>query len=169
MVIRSAKKADLPALAELHVVTWQVAYRDILPAELIESLSAARTEARWAELFNDPQRTTLIAEINGQVAGFVGFGASRDEDDSPHKVGEIYALYVHPNWWGNGSGTALVEQAFKQLRQKGFQEVTVWTLTRNSPARTFYEKVGFIFDGATKEDSWQDVKFSEVRYRQQIL
>ncbi|MEW5958373.1 MAG: GNAT family N-acetyltransferase [Chloroflexota bacterium] len=167
MVIREVQEADLPALAELHVAAWQVAYRQILPAEFLNNLSTSTAEARWADLLEDARRTTLVAEVNGRVAGFVGFGDSRDEDDDPHVVGEIYAVYVHPEFWGQGAGTALVRQAINQLQDRGLREVTVWTLTENALARAFYEKMGFTGDNATKRIARPEVTFNEVRYRRQ--
>jgi GNAT superfamily N-acetyltransferase len=168
VVIRAVKPSDISALAELHVAAWQVAYRRILPDDLLDNLSVDQAQTRWGHLIKDNQRTTLVAEANGQPVGFVGFGASRDQDDNSDLVGEIYAVYVHPAHWGQGVGTALLRRAMAQLRDQGFQELTVWTLTENSQARTFYEKNGFLADGAIKNVERRGVCFNEVRYRQRI-
>jgi len=168
VVIRELKSADISSLAELHVAAWQVAYRHILPDELLDNLSVDQAQIRWSHLIRDTQRITLVAEADGRAIGFVGFGTSRDQDDKSDLVGEIYAAYVHPAHWGQGIGTALLRQAIEHLRGQGFKVVTVWTLTENSQARIFYEKTGFLADGATKSVERRGARFNEVRYRQRI-
>lgn len=168
IVVRGLKESDIPALAELHVAAWQVAYRNILPDALLDHLSVDMAIERWTVLITEAGRTTLVAEQEGHPVGFVGFGASRDRDDNPEIVGEIYAIYVHPNRWERGAGRALMEQAVASLQQQGFTEVTVWTMRDNHPAKAFYEKVGFIFDGKEKESGRSGAKYQEVRYRQRI-
>lgn len=168
MYIRNVKPADISSLAELHVAAWQVAYRQILPDALLDNLSVDQAQTRWTHLIRDGQRSTLVAEVDGRPIGFVGFGASRDQDDNPDLVGEIYAAYVHPAHWGQGAGTTLLQRAIADLRDQGFTEITVWTLTQNSQARRFYEKMGFLADGATKSIERRGARFDEVRYRRRI-
>jgi hypothetical protein len=33
-----------------------------------------------------------------QVVGYAGVGPERDKG-APRGTGELYALFVHPNWW----------------------------------------------------------------------
>ena len=166
--IRPAKSADIPVIAQTVVRAWQVAYRHILPDALLDNLSTARAAARWSELIKDQNMSTLVAEFDGKVVGFVRLGAGRDADIDSKMIGEIYAIYVHPDYWSLGAGRALLYQAIKQLRQRDFQEVTLWTLRDNLRARTFYEQVGLAFDGATKETDRGGVSSTEVRYRRKL-
>ena len=59
----------------------------------------------------------IIATKDGSVIGFVSFGASRDED-TPDQ-GEVYGLYVDPDYWHQGVGRALMDSAQRDLLQMG--------------------------------------------------
>jgi GNAT superfamily N-acetyltransferase len=72
-----------------------------------------------------------------------------DEDGAGR--GELYAIYVDPQRWGDGTGVALEEAARAHLRDEHFTEATLWTLSANTRARRFYEKRGWRLDGSTKE------------------
>jgi ribosomal protein S18 acetylase RimI-like enzyme len=109
-----------------------------------------------------------VAEFDHQVVGFVRSGPSRDNDDDPGQVGEIYAIYVHPDYWGRRVGYTLLQTATQQLQQQGFGEVTLWTLRDNRHARAFYERTGLAVDGATKETERGGELAVEVRYRRSL-
>jgi GNAT superfamily N-acetyltransferase len=55
--------------------------------------------------------------------------------------GEVYTLYVAPDFFGRGVGTNLLRSAFGALRGSGFTSCVIWAHARN-PARYFYEAVG---------------------------
>lgn len=166
IIVRPLTHADISAVAEVVVVAWQVAYRQILPDALLDNLSIAQAEQRWLERIEEPDKATFVAELNARVVGFVRCGPSRDGDDDPSQIGEIYAIYVHPDHWGQGVGRALLSAANQHLRQRGFTQVTLWTLRDNSSARAFYKKAGLTLDGATKVTERGGEMSVEVRYRQ---
>lgn len=163
--IRPLTQIDIPAVAQVVVTAWQVAYRQILPDALLDNLSLAQVERRWVERIAEPDRTTFVAEFNHQVVGFVRSGPTRDNDDDPAQVGEIYAIYVYPEYWERGVGRALLRAAIQHLRRQGYSEVTLWTLRDNRRARAFYEKAGLAVDGAIKETNRGGEMSVEVRYR----
>lgn len=163
--VRPLTQTDIPAVAEVVVIAWQVAYRRILPDTLLDNLSIAQVERHWAERIEEPDKTTFVAEFDHRVVGFVRSGPSRDNDDDPGQVGEVYAIYVHPDYWGRRAGRALLQTATRHLQQQGFSELTLWTLHDNWPARAFYEKAGLATDGATKQTERGGQMSVEVRYR----
>ena len=89
-------------------------------------------------------------------------GPSRDRDGKG--VGELYALYVLPDRWGGGTGTALEASARAHLRDQGFTEATQCALAANARARRFYERRGWRTDGATGEM----MGAATVRYRTRL-
>ena len=74
----------------------------------------------------------LVAELRGRIAGFAAVIA-----------GELDGLFVEPDLWGQGIGTALIEAAAHEARIQGLS----LTVTANPTARLFYEKSGFAFEG----------------------
>jgi ribosomal protein S18 acetylase RimI-like enzyme len=166
VAIRWAVPADALALAEIHVRAWQVGYRDLLPDSLLASLSAAARLPRWQERLAETTARVLVAELDGRAAGWLVIGAQRDEDLDRQRIGEIYAVYVHPDFWRHGCGAALLARARVELHAQGFAEASLWVLRENLRAIRFYEALGFWADGASKIEHNRDgVAFDEVRYR----
>jgi ribosomal protein S18 acetylase RimI-like enzyme len=166
MLVRWGVPDDAYALAEIHVQAWQVAYRGLLPDSLLDSLSAADRLPRWRERLAETAARVLVAELDGQAAGWLVIGPQRDTDVDTQRVGEIYAIYVDPTFWRHGCGAALMARARDELQVQGFVEATLWVLRANQRAIRFYEAQGFWADGASKIETNRDgIAFDEVRYR----
>jgi ribosomal protein S18 acetylase RimI-like enzyme len=168
MNVRPARATDIPAIAEVIVSAWQAAYRGILPDEWLDAMSIPRIEESWIGGLQDETYKVLVVEADGCARGFVGFGAARGDDLDPDRVGELYAIYVHPEWWGRGAGRALLSEALAALRERGYAHVVLWTMRDNARARRFYERAGLVWDGATQESSRGSTAFTEVRYGQDL-
>jgi ribosomal protein S18 acetylase RimI-like enzyme len=63
------------------------------------------------------------------------------------QIGEVYALYVTPDWWSTGTGRSLMGAALAGLEAGGYQRAVLWVLAANNRARRFYERAGFTTDG----------------------
>jgi GNAT superfamily N-acetyltransferase len=163
--LRQIVTDDVPAVAELIVAAWQAAYRGIIPDEMLDGMSAPEIAAAWRQILAEGHRTVLVAEADGKVCGFVGFGKARDDDLDPVQVAEVYGIYVHPAWWGRGAGRALFEAAIVWLRENGYLYLVLWTMRDNARAREFYERMGLTWDGRQKESTRGQARFGEVRYR----
>ncbi len=165
-MIRPANVSDIPALARVHVASWQAAYRHILPDEVLNRLSIEQFEANWRRNFSDIQRTNLVLEVESCVSGFISFGNSRD-NDATAGTGEIYGLYLIPELWGAGYGRVLWAEASQYLPSR-FSVITLWVLQNNTRARKFYECMGLEHDEQTKNISLYGVELPEVRYRKNL-
>jgi ribosomal protein S18 acetylase RimI-like enzyme len=84
------------------------------------------------------------------VVGFVTFGPSRDRDTVG--MGEIYALYVDPGRYEGGVGRMLMAHARRRLKEQGFEAAVLWVLQGNERAASFYEREGWVADGAVREE-----------------
>jgi GNAT superfamily N-acetyltransferase len=108
----------------------------------------------------------LVADDDGELAGFVGCGISRDADAVP-EVGEVWSFFVAADRWRAGVGRALMAAALEDLRLRGHADATVWSFDANERANAFYEAQGFARDGATRtEEVWAHLL--EVRYRRAL-
>lgn len=171
--VRPAEPRDAPAIARIHIGTWQVAYRGQLPDAFLDGLAAEldRRTQMWKTFIAEAASrnwTQLVAEEGSRVTGFVTFGPSSDDPLDP-KVGEVYAIYVDPTYWDRGDGRALFAAAVRGLTDAGFREATLWVLDTNARARRFYEIAGWATDGRTKTEVRGDVALREVRYRRSLL
>lgn len=162
MVLRLSEPGDADSIARVHVLSWQWAYRGLMPDEHLDSLSIEQQAAArrtWMERGNRP----IVALVDGEVVGFCDQGRARDHDASP-ATGEVQAIYLLPEVAGRGVGLALWRAALKALRQAQFEHVTVWVLDGNARARRFYERAGMVEDGAVKVDERHGFPLREVRY-----
>lgn len=168
-MIRIASLSDAHAIAVIHVAGWQFAYLGQLPDEFLDALSIERREAMWTDILSSPATTIELLSLNGQsVDGFVHYGSSRDEDANPKDDGEVYAVYLNTQLIGQGHGRALMQRAEDALRAAGYRYVAVWALESNVRARTFYEKMGFMPDGAAKQIKIGDSIYQELRCRKPL-
>lgn len=147
--IRPAELADARAIARVHVDTWRTAYRGIVDAGYLGSLSYRKFEERRRQRLAEPGTWTFVAEAAGEVVGFVTAGPNRTAD--PRHDAEIFAIYVRKSHAGQGLGKALVGAAARALSRAGFRSLLLWVLTANAPSRAFYESIGGSLSGQKSE------------------
>jgi ribosomal protein S18 acetylase RimI-like enzyme len=169
MSIRKAETSDARGIAEVHVAAWKSAYRGLLPNHVLDNLSVEDVEKRWQTRLTEAWGQFLVLEQGNRIAGFASCGSSRDEDDDPRQVGEVYVIYVAPAEWRKGYGTALLREAIKLLRGQGFSQVILWVLHNNQQAKKFYEAAGFVADGTSQVKTRADgTEMQIVRYRRPL-
>ncbi len=152
MIVRRAVPADAPAIADIHVRSWQAAYRGLMPDDLLDGLSVADREARWTEAIagRGGEGAVFVAEQDGRLTGFCGASEPSRDDDAAPDVAEIGAIYVDPELFRAGAGQALMDAALAHLESAGWREATLWVLAGNEPALNFYARFGFAPDGSEK-------------------
>lgn len=149
MQVRPAKPEDAPGIALVHVRGWQIAYIPFFTEGFLSQLSVEERTGRWRHLLEGAATfQTLVAEENGRVVGFAGLG--RSAEDLGDDVGELNGLYVDPDFWGRGIGSALLKTAEAGMREAGFERAVLWSIGAYERTRTFYERRGWQPDGATK-------------------
>ena len=166
-IFRNAHSDDVRGIAEVHVRSWQAAYRGQVPDSYLEGLSVAKLELAWIEILKDQMRGVLVAEDEARIVGFSSFGPVRDKEENRLLTGEIYSIYVLEEFWDRGIGRTLMEDALTALERDGFGFVKVWVLETNQRARSFYEKFGFKTDGVRKTEKREDFELREIRYSYQ--
>lgn len=163
MEIRAALPQDAAAVADVHVRSWQAAYRGLLPDAYLDALRPEERAAGYR--FGDHDRSepaTLLAEDGDRLLGFATTAPGRDHDRSGW--GELCALYVDPDRWGRGAGRALIAAARGRLLESGFREVGLWVLAGNEGAERFYRRDGWEHDGARRPEQIGGVTVEELRY-----
>jgi ribosomal protein S18 acetylase RimI-like enzyme len=170
--VRPETPADVEELAALHVRAWRQGYAGILPDEMLAGLDAGVWAQRRRDALarGDTPYTSLVAERDGAVAGFITFGPYRVAQDMTKldpEFGEILAIYVDPDRWRGGVGGVLMRAALAELRQP---EVRLWVLAENKRAQGFYRRHGLSPDGVTAlyrprgtEIDYPEVRFAIVR------
>jgi GNAT superfamily N-acetyltransferase len=165
--LRPAEPNDALAVARVHVRSWQVAYRNLIPDDFLDALRPEDRAARYDFAASDVRRPrTILAVERGAVLGFATTSPSRDADLPDH--GELCALYVDPPKWGRGIGAALISAARARLAELGFRSALLWVLEGNVRAERFYRADRWAPDGVCRTDSRRGVTLHEVRYRRTL-
>src|SRR5579884_2905281 len=116
--IRRATVEDAAAIAEVHIRSWQWAYRGLLPDEYLDALdeTLGQRQDTWRRVLADQTSTshTWVVEQAGRVVGFASAGPSRDDDAMP-ETGEIAAIYLLQEVAGRGLGRALFGHVVGEL------------------------------------------------------
>lgn len=166
-MIRQALPGDAGVIAQVHISSWQHAYRDLMPAPYLDSLEATLTqrEAYWTLSIESDNSGVLVAQPSDRVVGWISFGASRDEDAAGRQAGEIMALYVLAEYWHTGIGLALWKAGVQHLVEQGYERLTLWVLSQNERAVRFYRRAGCIEEAGTERSLQRGgVTLAEVRY-----
>ena len=144
MVLRRAVLADADGLALLHMRSWQAGYRGIVADDVLNGLRLVDFARRWNGRLSgaEPSTMTFLAEREGRLAGFCVAGPSTLGDEGP-QTAEVYALYVEPDFYRQGTGRMLLARAVVHLRDTGFSQAALWVLTENRRGRLFYEANGW--------------------------
>ena len=162
--VRGARLEDADAIAAVHTRAWQVGYRGLMPDDFLASLDPLERAERWREIIGDGHAGApdgLVVDVEGVVRGFCWMGPSRDEDAG--EDWELYAVYVHPDHWRAGLGTALAMEALH--RRVPGTDWTVWSLARSEQSSAFYSRLGFRRDGASIRRDFGGASLEVVRHR----
>jgi len=171
--------ADVEAVSAVRVHGWQTAYRGLMPQAYLDAMSVAADAERRRSWFGrrSPEVTDLVAEREGALVGWASVGPARDPDIAPGAeelpaprptAGELLALYVAPELIGTGVGRALLAAGTADARAKGFHTMYLWVVRGNTRARRFYERAGFVPDGAQETHEVGGRSVPEVRYRRRL-
>lgn len=158
---------DIRGLLTVHAQAWKAAYNEILPQEAIDRVvdpdpGQDHIDTRYDTLWPDRDRV-FIAEQAEAVVGYANF---RWGSETKPFVGEEEAglkeIYVHPDHWGNGIGTALLGRGLARLPNR-ITALKLEAFSDNDVGAAFYDARGFertgggrveILDGSYPTDIW---------------
>ncbi|MDN3445522.1 GNAT family N-acetyltransferase [Microbacterium sp. APC 3901] len=164
LVLRDGAVADADRIAEVHVRSWQAAYRGLIDQELLDGLSISDRADGWRRNISAPLPTIigiLVAERKGRIVGWTSFGSGREEEGASD--GEIYGIYADPAEWSTGVGRALLAAAEHRITAAGHTQAYLWVLDGNERADAFYARHGWQLDGARKVEERPDMSLREHR------
>ena len=137
--VRRAKPSDARAIATTHDDAWRNAYQGIIPGPELEKLINRRGPVWWDTAIRKGSRVSLLV-FGDRIAGYANYGRNRAR--SLHFDGEIYELYLRPEFQGLGFGRRLFAAARRDLAQSGLKSLVIWALSDNDPAVEFYRALG---------------------------
>ena len=136
--LRSANASDARAIERVARRSWHAAYDDFLGEEVVEEIVGKwydREELRDAAREDD---VFLVAAEEDTVQGFAHAGPSAEHDGW-----SLFRIYVAPDRWSEGIGTALLERVESELEARGVSTYELAVLSANDVGVSFYESRGF--------------------------
>jgi len=137
--IRRAKPSDAMAVASTHDEAWRTTYQGIIPGNELDRLISRRGPEWWDSAIRKGSRISLM-QFGDNIAGYANYGRNRAR--SLTYEGEIYELYLRPEYQGLGFGRRLFTAARKDLLQSGLRTLVIWALSDNETAVEFYRALG---------------------------
>lgn len=142
ITLRQAETHDAAAIARIHIVSK----RETMP--YLPELHTEEDTRSWVSEGVLPNQDVWVAERAGRPVGVAALD------------GEVLEqLYVLPEDQGCGVGSMLLQKAFELADGP----IMLWTFQRNTAARAFYERRGFVAveftNGADNEEHEPDVRY----------
>lgn len=161
VAVRETTVDDVHDVQRVARAGWHASYDDIVGPERVEETvnSWYDPERLVADDVRNPERPFFVAERRGDRAAgrrdrtadaatgdatagdVVGFAEAAAGDEPG--VWQLYRIYVHPEAWGEGVGTALLAEIEAAVRERGAEALRVSVHAENDVGVSFYEARGF--------------------------
>jgi GNAT superfamily N-acetyltransferase len=140
---RRATPADAAPIARLVIDGFET-YRSFTPPGW--EPPAIETELGYLEhLLPDEHVWVLLAEEDGRLVGQVSILPSvRHVHPEPDpSLAHFRNLFVAQDHWGTGLATTLHAASIEEARDRGFEQMRLFTPAEHGRARRFYEREGW--------------------------
>ncbi len=145
LVIRLARKEDLPALQHVAIQT----YRDTFEGTASEEdtrllLEQAYNIDQLTREFYEPGAVLYHAFVQGRLVGFLRLRDNREVEHllGPHTC-ELQRLYLHKDVHGKDIGNQLMRLALAEAEKRQVDWLWLGVWERNFRAQRFYTRWGF--------------------------
>jgi GNAT superfamily N-acetyltransferase len=132
LAIREATVADIPALADLHVKTWNATYAGMF----MKGPTYEIRERQWRLAFAKEDGSWfcfVIARQNGELVGF----AKGVRSDHPDFSGELNKIYLLREYQHLGLGRRLVGHVTRRFLSQGIGSMCLFGDARNPSCRVW--------------------------------
>ncbi len=160
IAFRPAVMKDAGAIAAIHEAAWRSTYQGIIPHLHLERMIARRGPRWWQEQISRGGAVTLLM-FDGAPQGYATSGQARGA--WPWPAGEIFELYVTPDFQGVGLGSRLFRKVKTSLKRQGLNRLVVWALKDNETACAFYGGLGGAIAAAAPE-RYGDVSLTRIAF-----
>ena len=159
LAIRDATAPDIPALARLHVTTWNATHGKRPNGPTYEL-----RERQWRETFDSEDTRWfcfVIERANGELVGFAK-GVPYAHSDLPDFAGELNKIYLLREYQRQGLGRRLVGHVARRFLGQGIPSMVLFGEARN-PSCLFWDALEgerlYAADGAFHGGyGWRDLR-----------
>jgi L-amino acid N-acyltransferase YncA len=109
----------------------------------------------------------LVADDNGQVAGYAYSGPHRDRP--AYRWATEATVYIHPDYHRRGIGRALYTPLFELLQQQGYRSVLAGITVPNDASVGLHSTLGFEEVGVYRRIGWKSGAWRDVLWMSKQL
>jgi diamine N-acetyltransferase len=167
VTVRRGIPADAQVLADFAARTFSQTFADENRPEdmALHVRTAYGLAQQQAELAN-AEMATLLAEVDGQLAGYAQLRPNAGPDCVPKITPlELLRFYVAIPWQGRGVAQTLMKSVVTEARARGARTLWLGVWERNERAKSFYRKFGFVDVGQQHFVLGTDVQTDRVMAR----
>lgn len=133
IICRDAVAADIPALAELHVTTWNATYRTT------RGPSVAARAAQWNKIFAAENRRDFVLVLEDGKGSLIGFTWGKPEEGEFQ--GQLSKIYLRWEYHGLGLGRRMMAETARRFLDRGICSFILFA-ERSNPTLGFYDRMG---------------------------
>lgn len=136
---RDATTEDVPAIRRIAEAGWNATYGSILEPETIDRAMAAWYDPEsMRQVIEAGDVLYFVAEREDAVIGYASGGLCDEES-----VATLGAIYVDPDHWREGVGTALLTEFERACKKAGCDTLEIRVLEGNEVGSAFYRNRGY--------------------------
>jgi GNAT superfamily N-acetyltransferase len=133
IVFRDAVASDVPALAELHVTTWNATYRTT------RGPTVATRAWQWNQVFVKEARRDFVLVLEDRNGRLIGFTWGRPHDGE--FPGELSKIYLRWEYHRLGLGRRMMAETARRFLDRGIGAFILFAELSN-PTLAFYDRMG---------------------------
>lgn len=161
--IKPATPNDSQILSQVHLEAYRTAYHGIIPDTYLNQLNLTDINQQYQTFLATGHEQTALLLTDETALGYITIRPCPDQDlDTSY--GEILNLYLLQSSTKKGYGKILINWGLEQLQASGYCYAVLWTLIANTNARSFYEHLGFVADGARRTIT-RGITLEQLRYQ----
>jgi len=133
IIFRDAVAADIPALAELHVTTWNATYNTSRGPTV-----AIRT-SQWNKVFAEENRQDFVLVLEDRGKRLIGFTWGKPNEGE--FAGQLSKIYLRWEYHGLGLGRRMLAETAQRFLDRGITSFILFAELSN-PTLGFYDRMG---------------------------
>lgn len=140
---RQAEPRDAAALRELFADSFVETFGHLYRPEDLHEFLDGNSLAKWDGNLADPEVAIRVAELDGEILGFVELAPKKLPYETSAPTIELRRLYLRSKAHGRGIADALMKWALEEASARGARELILSVYVDNHRARRFYARYGF--------------------------
>jgi len=149
--IQRAKIGDEAILAHIQTESWKDGFKDILNSDTLTTYTNLdKATAMYRRLLTENIGNGYILSVNGSPHCIAWWDKTR-ENDMPGYA-ELICIHSLKSRWRQGFGRLMMKAVLEDVKKAGYSNIMLWVFEENVRARSFYEMLGFAFNGKKKTE-----------------